>query len=89
MNNNDKIVIKKRGDDGNRVITIRIKEDLLREIDNIATECNYSRNELICLLLKHGIKNIEIEKQSSLLSANTLEAQITYYGSRLLFKFHY
>ena len=54
MNNNDKIVIKKRGDDGNRVITIRIKEDLLRETDNIATECNYSRNELICLLLKHG-----------------------------------
>ena len=58
---NDKIVIEKRGDDNTKVITIRIKEDLLREIDSVATECNYSRNELICLILKHGINNIEIQ----------------------------
>ena len=53
--------IKKRGDDGNRVISVRIKETTLAELDRIATEINYSRNELINLILEHGIKIIEIE----------------------------
>lgn len=58
---NEKIVIKKRGEDGSKIITVRIKEELLHDIDSIAKESNYSRNELICLLLKHGIKNVEIQ----------------------------
>ena len=58
---NDSLKIKKRGDDGNRVISVRIKETTLAELDRIATESNYSRNELINLILEHGIKNIEIE----------------------------
>lgn len=53
--------IKKRGDDGNRVISVRIKESTLAELDKIAAQSNYSRNELINLILSHGIKNIEIE----------------------------
>ena len=58
---NNSLKIKKRGDDGNRVISVRIKETTLAELDRIATESNYSRNELINLILEHGIKNIEIE----------------------------
>ena len=53
--------IKKRGDDGNRVISVRIKESTVAELDKIAAQSNYSRNELINLILNHGIKNIEIE----------------------------
>ncbi len=53
--------IKKRGEDGNKVITVRIKEDTLAALDQLATETNYSRNELINLILKHGVENIEIE----------------------------
>ena len=53
--------IKKRGEDGNRIITVRIKEDTLAELDRIAGETNYSRNELINLILAHGVKNIEIQ----------------------------
>ena len=52
--------IKKRGEDGNKVISVRIKESILDELDKIAAESNYSRNELINLILSHGIKNIEI-----------------------------
>ncbi len=58
---NDSLIIQKRGDDGNRVISVRIKETTLAELDRIAAESNYSRNELINLILEHGIKNIEIE----------------------------
>ena len=59
--NNEPLKIKKRGDDGNRVITVRIREETLAELDRIAAETNYSRNELINLILSHGVKNIEIE----------------------------
>lgn len=58
---NEPLKIKKRGEDGNKVITVRIKEDILAEIDRIAKEINCSRNELINILLQYGIKNIEIE----------------------------
>lgn len=58
---NDPLVIKRRGEDGSRVISLRIREDTLAELDRIASETNYSRNELINLILKHGIENLEIQ----------------------------
>ena len=53
--------IKRRGEDGYKVISVRIKEETLAELDRIAAETNYSRNELINLLLSYGVKNVEIE----------------------------
>lgn len=53
--------IKKRGEDGSRVITVRIREETLAALDRIAAEANYSRNELINLMLAHEVENIEIE----------------------------
>ena len=55
------LIIKKRGEDGNRIITVRIREDTLAELDRLAAESNRSRNELINIILAHGVKNIEIE----------------------------
>ena len=52
--------IKKRGEDGSKIITVRIKEDTLAALDKIAAESNYSRNELINVILKYGVDNIEI-----------------------------
>ena len=53
--------IKRRGEDGYKVISVRIKEDTLEALDKLATETNYSRNELINLLLRYGVDNAEIE----------------------------
>ena len=58
---NEPLIIKKRGEDGTRIITVRIREDTLSELDRIAAESNYSRNELINVILSHGVKNIEIQ----------------------------
>ena len=58
---NEPFIIKKRGEDGSRVITVRIKEDILASLDQLAAESNYSRNELINIILRHGIENIKIE----------------------------
>lgn len=58
--NNESLKIKKRGEDGNKIISVRIKEDILTELDRISQESNYSRNELINLILRYGIENLEI-----------------------------
>ncbi len=55
------LIIKKRGEDGNKIITIRIKEDLLSALDKLAAETNYSRNELVNIILRYGVENIEIK----------------------------
>ena len=60
--NGEPLRIKRKGEDGHKLISVRIREDTLSEIDRIADECNFSRNELINTILRHGIKNIEIEK---------------------------
>lgn len=59
--NKEPLRIKKRGEDGHKVITVRIKEDTLSRLDKIASETNYSRNELINLILLHGIDTLIIE----------------------------
>ncbi len=59
-NSKQPLQIKKRGEDGNKVITVRIKESTLAKIDEASKEANCSRNELINIILEHGIDNIEI-----------------------------
>ena len=58
---NEPLKIKKRGDDGTRLITVRIKEDTLSKIDRLSSETNRSRNELINMILSHGVQNVIIE----------------------------
>lgn len=53
--------IKRKGEDGNKVISVRIKEDTLAELDRLAAETNRSRNELINMILAHGVKTLEVE----------------------------
>ena len=55
---NKPLKLKKRGEDGSKVITVRIKEDTLSALDQLAAETNYSRNELINVILKYGVENI-------------------------------
>lgn len=57
----DSLVIKRRGEDGTKIISVRLREDILKELDRIAAESNYSRNELINIILKYGVENLKIE----------------------------
>ena len=58
---NEILKIKRKGEDGNRVLSVRIQEDTLAELDRLAAETNRSRNELINLILAHGVRTLEIE----------------------------
>jgi len=54
-------ITKKRGEDGHRVVSVRMSEELIARLDELAAETNRSRNELINLILSHGLENVEIE----------------------------
>jgi len=60
--NSEPLKIKKRGEDGTKLITVRIREDILADLEKLSAETNRSRNELINLILQHGVKNIIIEE---------------------------
>ena len=55
------IKINKKGNDGYRVISVRIRESTLNKIDGISKESNRSRNELINILLENSVDDVEIE----------------------------
>lgn len=47
------------------VISIRIEEDKLQNIDDIASKCNISRNELINQCLDYSVNNLEFREIES------------------------
>lgn len=55
-------ISKLRGDDGHRIISVRIREGTLKRIDDIARVTNRSRNDLINLLLENALEIVEIEE---------------------------
>lgn len=57
------LVIKQRGDDGTRIISLRIKETVLSQVDEVAAETNRSRNEILNSLIEFALDNVEIEKK--------------------------
>ncbi len=59
--NKDVIKLSKRGDDGYKVISVRLRERTLEKIDQAAGETNRSRNEVINIILDHGVEILEIE----------------------------
>ena len=50
-----------KGEDG--LFSVRIKEEIVDSLDEIAAETNRSRNELINIMLEFGVKNCEIEEK--------------------------
>lgn len=61
MMDKDVIKLSKRGDDGYKVISVRLRERTLEKIDQAAGATNRSRNEVINIILDHGVEILEIE----------------------------
>lgn len=51
-----------RGDNGYKNVSVRMREELLDKLDDLAERTNYSRNELINFLLVSAIEIVKIEK---------------------------
>lgn len=64
MADNDKLIIKQKkfkGNDGYKIFSIRVKEELVEDIDSISLKTGHSRNELIGIFLEYAIKHCTIE----------------------------
>lgn len=62
----EEIKIKKkltrRGDDGHKIVSVRMKDELIERLDQLSTDTNRSRNELINLLLEAAVDIVKIEE---------------------------
>lgn len=52
-----------KGEDGYKVFSIRIKEDLVAKIDDISAQTGRSRNELVGMFLDYAIERCKIESK--------------------------
>ena len=52
----------RRGDDGYKVVSVRMKEEMLERLDELSSQTNRSRNELINLLLGAAMKIVKVEE---------------------------
>ena len=51
----------RRGEDESRVVSVRMRDELIARLDDLSAKTNRSRNELINVILEYGAKNIIIE----------------------------
>ena len=50
-----------RGNDGHKVVSVRMKDELIDRLDALSAKTNRSRNEIINLLLESAINIVKIE----------------------------
>ena len=63
---NENLVIKPKkakGEDGYKVFSIRIKEEIVTQIDDISARTGYSRNELISTFLEFALDRCVVEEE--------------------------
>ncbi len=56
----EKLIINKKslkGEDGYKTFSIRIKDETVNKLNDLAKETNRSRNELVNILLEYAIEN--------------------------------
>lgn len=63
MSNEIKIKKKtpRKGDDGYKIVSVRMKDELIERLDALSANTNRSRNELINLLLNAAVDIVKIE----------------------------
>lgn len=52
----------KRGDDGYKIVSVRMKDELIERLEILANDTNRSRNELINMLLTAALGIVKIEE---------------------------
>ena len=51
----------RRGEDGYKVVSVRMKDELIARLDVLSEKTNRSRNELVNLLLDAAIDIVKVE----------------------------
>ena len=56
-------ITKKKGEDGHKIVSVRMREDTLKKLDELAEQTNRSRNELINLLLAEALQEVSVVEE--------------------------
>lgn len=54
--------VARKGDDGYKIVSVRMKEEMIEKLDTLSVKTNRSRNELINLLLESAIDIVKVEE---------------------------
>ena len=54
----------RKGDDGYKIVSVRMKEELVEQLEELSARTNRSRNELINLLLTSAIQIVSVEEET-------------------------
>ncbi len=54
--------IARRGDDGYKVVSVRMKDKTIERLDEMSAQTNRSRNELINILVESAMEIVKIEE---------------------------
>lgn len=60
----DSLIVKPKrpkGEDGYKVFSVRVKEDIVGKIDTISAQTGRSRNELIGMFLEYAVDRCKVE----------------------------
>ena len=50
----------RRGEDGHKVVSVRMKDETIARLDDLSVQTNRSRNELINLLLEAALDDVSV-----------------------------
>jgi metal-responsive CopG/Arc/MetJ family transcriptional regulator len=62
----EKLVVKPKkakGENGYKTFSIRVKEEIIAQIDEVSAQTGRSRNELIGMFLEYAVERCVIEEQ--------------------------
>lgn len=54
------LISRKKGEDGNKVFSVRMREETVTKLEALSAQTNRSRNELINLLLEEALKDVTV-----------------------------
>lgn len=55
--------VARRGEDGHKVVSVRMKDETITRLDELSVKTNRSRNELINLLLEAALNNVTVTEE--------------------------
>lgn len=58
-----KKVPRRRGEDGHKVVSVRMKDETIARLDELSVKTNRSRNELINLLLDAALNDVTVTEE--------------------------
>ena len=53
-----------KGEDGHKVVSVRMKDETIARLDELSSKTNRSRNELINMLLESALKIVTVTSEN-------------------------